>query len=65
METSSDACHMLAVFVLLPTGFRNISGGVGASASSAIVASMLFALGAIVTQRLTTWMRVRTLPLAR
>ena len=53
---------MLAVFVLLPTGFRNISGGAGAAA---IVPPMLFALGAIVTQRLTTFMRVRTLPLAR
>lgn len=62
METSSDACHMLAVFVLLPTGFRNISGGAGAAA---VVPPMLFALGAIVTQRLTTFMRVRTLPLAR
>ena len=53
---------MLAVFVLLPTGFRSISSGVVAAA---VVESMLFALAMIVTQRLTIWMPVRTLPLAR
>jgi hypothetical protein len=59
METSSYAFILLAALVLLRTAFRNVSGGLGVVA---IDASMLFALGMIVTQRLTIWMRVRALP---
>ena len=59
METSSFAFVLLAALVLLRTAFRNVSGGLGIVA---VDASMLFALGMIVTQRLTIWWRVRTLP---
>lgn len=59
METSSYAFLLLAALVLLRTAFRNISGGLGIVA---VDASMLFALGMIVTQRITVWMRVRSLP---
>jgi membrane protein CcdC involved in cytochrome C biogenesis len=59
METSSFAFILLAALVLLRMAFRNMSGSLGVVA---VDASMLFALGMIVTQRLTIWMRVRTLP---
>jgi Protein of unknown function (DUF1453) len=59
METSSYAFILLAALVLLRTAFRNMSGGLGVIA---VDASMLFALGMIVTQRLTIWMRVRAMP---
>jgi len=58
-ETSSMAFVLLAALILLRMTFRQMSGSLGVIA---IDASMLFALGMIVTQRLTLWSRVRTLP---
>jgi Protein of unknown function (DUF1453) len=59
METSSFAFLLLLALFGLRTLFRNMSGSLGLVA---IDASLLFALGMIVTQRLTIWMRVRSLP---
>ncbi len=58
-ETSSLAFLLLAALMLLRMTFRQMSGDLGVIA---IDASMLFALGMIVTQRLTMWSRVRMLP---
>ncbi len=58
-ETSSLAFLLLVALMLLRMSFRQMSGSFGAIA---IDASMLFALGMIVTQRLTIWHRVRRLP---
>lgn len=58
METSSFAFVLLVVLVLIRSAFRNMAGSLGAIA---VDASMLFALGMVVTQRLTIWQRARTL----
>ncbi len=58
METSSYAFILLAALVLLRSAFRNTASGLGVAA---VDASLLFALGMIVTQRLTIWLRIRSL----
>ncbi len=58
-ETSSFALALLAGLVLLRMTLRQMSGSLGVIA---IDASMLFALGMIVTQRLMILSRVRALP---
>jgi hypothetical protein len=58
METSSYAFYLLAALVFLRMAFKNAAGSLGAVA---VDASLLFALGMIVTQRLTIWWRVRQL----
>ena len=55
METSSFAFVLLVALIVVRLTFRNIAGSLGAVA---VDASMLFALGMVVTQRLTIWRRV-------
>ena len=58
METSSFAFILLVILVIIRSALRNMAGSLG---TVAIDASMLFALGMIVTQRLTIWRRMRVL----
>lgn len=58
METSNFAFVLLVGLVLVRSAFRNMAGSLGVVA---VDASMLFALGMVVTQRLTIWQRARTL----
>ena len=60
METSSLAFLLLIALVVVRSAFRGAAGSLGAVA---VDASMLFALGMIVTQRLTIWRWVRAVPL--
>lgn len=59
METSSYAFILLAALVFLKMAFRQFAGSAGAVA---VDASLLFALGMIVSQRLNIWLRLRAIP---
>ena len=59
METSMITFALLVALLLVRSAVRSMTGSLGAIA---IDASMLFALGMVVTQRLAIWQRVRAMP---
>ena len=61
METSTVTFVLLVALLLVRSAVRNMAGSMGAVA---IDASMLFALGMVVTQRVAIWRRVRAVPQA-